>query len=104
MGLKILMWLFRTLDKATYPIHLGTVGQSNQTINFLMFAPCLRDGHGVGWIEGIVHSTEPVFRSGCYWISERAVAVRELLKEGVIFVVSNVCQLAVDNTVLLSRF
>lgn len=42
MGLKILMlWLFRTLDKATYPIHLGTVGQSNQTINFLMFAPCV---------------------------------------------------------------
>ena len=42
MGLKILMFsLFRTPDKATYPIPLGTVGQSNQTINFLMFAPCV---------------------------------------------------------------
>lgn len=40
MGLKILMYsLFRTLDKAMYSIPLGTVGQSNQTINFLMFVP-----------------------------------------------------------------
>ena len=42
MGLMILMFsLFRTLDKATYPIPFGTVGQSNQTINFLMLAPCV---------------------------------------------------------------
>ena len=40
MGLKILMFLlFCTLDKATYPIPLGTVQQSNHRINFLMFVP-----------------------------------------------------------------
>lgn len=44
-----------------------------------------------------MHSTEPVFRSGCYWISERGLAVRELQKEGVIFVVDNVFQLAIDD-------
>lgn len=44
-----------------------------------------------------MHSTKPVFRSGCYWISERCLAVQELQKEGVVFVVSSVCQLAVDD-------
>ena len=44
-----------------------------------------------------MHSTEPVFRGGCYWISERSLAVRELQKDGVILVVDNVCQLSVDD-------
>ena len=43
-----------------------------------------------------MHSTEPVLRSGCYWISERGLAVWEL-QEGVIFVADNVCQLAVND-------
>ena len=40
IGVKILISsLFHTLDKATYPIPLGTVGQSNQRMNFLILAP-----------------------------------------------------------------
>jgi len=42
MGVNILIsCAFRTLDKATYPMPLGTVGQSNQTMSCLMLAPCV---------------------------------------------------------------
>ena len=44
-----------------------------------------------------MHSTEPVFRGGCDWVSERGLPVRELQDEGVVFVVHNICELAVDD-------
>lgn len=57
----------------------------------------LTDGHRVGWIDSVVHSTEPVFRCGCYWVREGGLAIRKLQKEGVIFFVHNICELAIDD-------
>lgn len=44
-----------------------------------------------------MHSTEPVFRGGCDWVSERGLPVRELQDKGVVFVVHNICELALDD-------
>ena len=37
--MNLMSSLLRTLERATYPIPLGTVGQSNHTISFLILAP-----------------------------------------------------------------
>ena len=88
--------LLRTRERATYPIPLGTVGQSNHSNSFLMLAPCVLQ-IAIGRVQRVVDSTAPVFSDGSDRVGERRLPVRKLEEEGVVVTVLDGCQLPVDD-------
>ena len=56
------------------------------------------DRHAIGWVQGIVHSTAPVFSDSGDRVGERRLPIWKLQEEGVVLTVLDGCQLAIDHT------
>ena len=61
------------------------------------------DRHAIGWVQGIVHSTMPVFSDGGDRVGERRLPIWKLQEEGVVLTVLDGRQLAVDHTSTLAK-